>query len=53
MVMDAEDVRRRFTEKEIEVAIANRQAKINDLVPEDLQVVMQRLTFVKRLEGNL
>jgi len=58
MGMDAEDVRRQFTEKEIEVAIANRQAfeehmKINDLVPEDLQVVMQRLTFVKRLEGNL
>lgn len=48
--MDAEDVRRRFSEEELELAITNRRAfeehmESNILYPEDLQVAMQRLTW--------
>lgn len=48
--MDAEDVRQRFSPEELERAIANRNAfdehmAANGLVPEDLQVAMQRLTW--------
>jgi len=48
--MEAEDIRQRFSQDELEQAIANRKAfeehvEANDLVPEDLQVAMQRLTW--------
>jgi SAM-dependent methyltransferase len=48
--MNAEDLRRRFSQDELETAIANRRAfeehvEEHNLVPEDLQVTMQRLTW--------
>jgi 2-polyprenyl-3-methyl-5-hydroxy-6-metoxy-1,4-benzoquinol methylase len=48
--MEAEDIRQRFSKEELDHAIANRKAfdehmEANHLVPEDLQVAMQRLTW--------
>lgn len=48
--MEAEDIRQRFSKEELDHAIANRKAfdehmEANNIVPEDLQVAMQRLTW--------
>ena len=48
--MDAEEVQRRFSPEELQRAITNRNAfdqhmEANHLVPDDLQVAMQRLTW--------
>jgi 2-polyprenyl-3-methyl-5-hydroxy-6-metoxy-1,4-benzoquinol methylase len=48
--MEAEDIRQRFSKEELDRAIANRKAfdkhmEANNLVPEELQVAMQRLTW--------